>query len=183
MKRSGFKGLVAAGLIATGIAASTSVVAASDMFLKIGTIRGESTDQKHKGEIDVLAWSWGQSAGTAETKRGKLPVACIQDLALVKSVDSASPDLIMMGVTGNVVPEAVLTVRKSGGDQQEAFFTLKLTNVIVSSYQTGGSAGDDNRLTESLALHFDSLQGEYRAQDAKGTLGNPVFFNVSGACR
>ena len=31
----------------------------SDVFAKIGTIQGESTDVKHKNEIDVLAWSWG----------------------------------------------------------------------------------------------------------------------------
>src|ERR1044072_9332916 len=46
MKRSGFKGLVAAGLVAASVASSTSVVSASDMFLKIGNIKGESTDDK-----------------------------------------------------------------------------------------------------------------------------------------
>ena len=34
---------------------------AVDMFLKIGDIKGESADDKHAGEIDVLAWSWGMS--------------------------------------------------------------------------------------------------------------------------
>jgi type VI secretion system secreted protein Hcp len=181
MKRTGFKGLVAAGLVATGIAASTSAVAASDMFLKLGNVKGESTDQKHKGEIDVLAWSWGQSTGDAQTKKGRVPAACIQDLALTKFVDSASPALIMMGVTGQVVPEAVLTVRKTGQDGQgQDYFTLRLTNVTVPAYQTGGSTGDNNNLSESVVLRFDSLQGEYRAQDAKGTLLPPVFFNVTG---
>jgi hypothetical protein len=32
-----------------------------DLFLKLAGIDGESTDAKHKGEIDVLAWSWGLS--------------------------------------------------------------------------------------------------------------------------
>ena len=64
MKRSGFKGLVAAGLVATSIASSTSVVSASDMFLKITGVKGESQDSKHKDAIDVLSWSWGTSTGT-----------------------------------------------------------------------------------------------------------------------
>ena len=34
---------------------------AVDMFLKIDDIKGESKDSKHKGEIDVLSWSWGMS--------------------------------------------------------------------------------------------------------------------------
>ena len=37
---------------------------AGDMFLMVkgakhGLIKGESQDDKHKGEIDVLSWSWG----------------------------------------------------------------------------------------------------------------------------
>jgi hypothetical protein len=49
MRRSGFKGLVAAGLVAASIASSTSVVSASaDMFLKISGIKGESADAVHK---------------------------------------------------------------------------------------------------------------------------------------
>ena len=34
---------------------------AVDMFIKIADIKGESGDSKHKGSIDVLAWSWGMS--------------------------------------------------------------------------------------------------------------------------
>ena len=32
---------------------------ASDIFAKIGDIKGESADSKHKGEIDILSFSWG----------------------------------------------------------------------------------------------------------------------------
>ncbi|MEJ2387700.1 MAG: type VI secretion system tube protein Hcp, partial [Chromatiaceae bacterium] len=31
------------------------------MFIKFDGIDGESKDDKHKGEHDVLAWSWGMS--------------------------------------------------------------------------------------------------------------------------
>ena len=34
---------------------------ASDIFAKIGDIKGESLDDKHKDEIEVLSWSWGVS--------------------------------------------------------------------------------------------------------------------------
>jgi type VI secretion system secreted protein Hcp len=34
---------------------------AVDFFLKLDGIPGESKDKAHKGEIDVLAWSWGMS--------------------------------------------------------------------------------------------------------------------------
>jgi type VI secretion system secreted protein Hcp len=183
MRRSGFKGLVAAGVVTAGIAASTSIVAASDMFLKITNIQGESADSKHKGEIDVLAWSWGTSAGTARTTRGAVPGSCIQDLSLTKMIDSATPAFITMGVTGEVAADAVLTVRRVTGEGYSAdYFTLRMSNVSVSAYQTGGSGGE-NMLTENVVLHFDSLKGDYRPQKADGSAGSPIAFEISGACR
>ena len=32
---------------------------ATDIFAKIGDIKGESNDSKHKEELEVLSWSWG----------------------------------------------------------------------------------------------------------------------------
>ena len=32
---------------------------ASDIFAKLGDIKGESLDDKHKDEIEILSWSWG----------------------------------------------------------------------------------------------------------------------------
>ncbi len=32
---------------------------ATDIFAKIGDIKGESVDDKHKNEIEVLSFSWG----------------------------------------------------------------------------------------------------------------------------
>ena len=32
---------------------------AADIFAKIGDIKGESLDAKHKDEVEVLSWSWG----------------------------------------------------------------------------------------------------------------------------
>lgn len=181
MRRTGFKGLVAAGLVATGIAASTTVVAANDIFLKMSGVQGESVDDKHKGEIDVLSWSWGASNGEARVKRGRVPTACIQDLHLTKLVDSASPALIMMSVTGEVAQEAVMVVRKAGKGQQE-FLVIKMNNVIVSSYQTGGAAGESIVPTDQVTLHFESIRGEYRSQREDGTLNQPIVFEASGAC-
>jgi type VI secretion system secreted protein Hcp len=182
MRRSGFKGLVAAGLVAAGVAASTTVVAASDMFLKLGLIQGESLDKVHKNEMDVLAWSWGMSTGEARTKKGLLPTTCVQDLELTKYIDKATPDLIMMGLTGEVQPLGILTVRRNAGElQPNDYLTLTLTNVSVLSYETGGSGGED-RLTETLVLHFDSLKGDYKPMDVKGGPGTAVSFTVSGAC-
>ncbi len=53
---------------------------AADIFAKIGDIKGESLDAKHKDEVEVLSWSWGvQQSGTHGPRRrrgrgqGELP--------------------------------------------------------------------------------------------------------------
>jgi type VI secretion system secreted protein Hcp len=181
MKRSGFKGLVAAGLVATSIASTTSVVSASDMFLKLTGIKGESTDSKHAGEIDVLSWSWGMSTGTARVKRGTIAPQCIQDLALTKLTDSATPQLIMNGVLGQVAKEGYLTMRKAGKEQQE-FLVIKMTDVLVTSYQTGGAAGSEQNLVDNVVLSFSRIEGEYKKQRADGSLGDAVSFEIDSTC-
>lgn len=181
MKRSGFKGLVAAGLVATSLASSTTVVSASDMFLKISGIKGEATDKTHAGSIEVLSWSWGTSTGTARVKKGTVAPQCIQDLHLTKFVDSSTPQLIMNAVMGQTAQEATLTVRKSGQVQYD-YLVLTMSDVLVTAYQTGGSAGSDMPLVDNVVLTFSSIEGEYRQQKADGSIGNVVPFTVNSSC-
>ena len=181
MKRSGFKGLVAAGIVAASVASSTSTVLASDIFLKLGDIKGESMDSKHKDWIEVLSWSWGTSTGTGKTRKGTAPAVCIADLVLTKNVDSSSPQLIMNGVLGQAAKEATLVMRKAGKEQQE-FLIIKMQDVLVSSYQTGGSSNSEAQLLDQVVLHFSSISGEYRPQDETGKLLPAVAFNIASDC-
>ena len=138
MKRQTFRALLTTGVFATSLLTSSNAMAAVDMFLKIdGVTGGESQDETHKGEMDVLAWSWGQSTGEARTGRGKGSAVCIQDLSITKYIDSASPELIMNSMVGKLAPTAVLVVRKAGENPLE-FLTLTMRNVTVSAYTTGG---------------------------------------------
>jgi type VI secretion system secreted protein Hcp len=178
MKRQTFRALLTTGVFATSLLTSSNAMAAVDMFLKIdGVTGGESQDDTHKGEMDVLAWSWGQSTGEARTGRGKGSAVCIQDLSITKFIDSASPELIMNSMVGKVAPTAVLVVRKAGENPLE-FLTLTMRNVTVSAYTTGGSGGED-RLTENVVLHFESMQGAYRRQNPNGSPGQAVTFEVA----
>jgi type VI secretion system secreted protein Hcp len=180
MKRNSFKGLFTTGVVATSLLLGTSTFAAVDMFLKIPGIPGESIDDKHKGAIDVLAWSWGGSSGEATTGRGRLPTACVQDLTVTKYIDSATAGLIMNTVTGKPEPTATLIVRKAGAKVSGEYLILTMKNVTVSSYSTGGSGGED-RLTETVTLHFDSLEGKYFRQKEDGSLDpDPITWEVSG---
>jgi type VI secretion system secreted protein Hcp len=80
----------------------------------------------------------------------------------------------MNGMTGPVAPNAVLVVRKAG-EQQLEYLRLTMKNVTITSYQTGGSGGED-RLTENVVLHFGSMQGQYVQQKPDGSSGPPITF-------
>ncbi len=73
-------------------------------------------------------------------------------------------------------------MRKAGKGQQE-FLVLKMTDVMVTSYQTGGGAGgNESQLIDHVVLNFSSIEGEYRPQKPDGTLGQPVVFNIASTC-
>ena len=174
------RALVTSVVFTVSLLAASNAMAAVDMFLRIqGVTGGESQDEQHKGAMEVLAWSWGQSTGDARTGRGRQPAVCIQDLSITKYIDSASPELIMNSVLGEVAPTATLVVRRAG-ERPVEFLTLTMRNVTISSYTTGGSGGED-RLTENVVLHFESMQGVYRRQKPDGTADEPITFDVPGS--
>jgi type VI secretion system secreted protein Hcp len=141
---------------------------AVDMFLKLGDVKGESVDSKHKDETDVLAWSWGmsQSGTTHMGSGGGSGKVSVNDLSITKYVDKGSPTLIISCCNGKHFPEAVLTVRKAGGTALE-YIKITMKEVLVSSVSTGGSGGED-RLTENISLNFAEFKVEYTPQSAKG---------------
>lgn len=147
---------------------------AVDFFLKIDGVDGESQDDKHKNEIEILSWSWGMSqAGTSGYGGGGgAGRVSVQDLNFVKRTDKASPKLMLACCNGQHIKSALLTARKAGKEQQE-YLKLKLTDVLVSSYQTGGS-GADEIPTEQIAFNFAKHEVEYREQKPDGTLGGTV---------
>lgn len=159
-------------LLATG-----SAQAALDAFLKLDGIKGESTDSRHRDEIDVLSWSWGVSP-KEEGKVGKR--GCVQDLAVTKFVDRATPALFGAAAQGTPVASAVLTVRKAGEGPQE-FLTYTMSQVYVTSVQQSGSGGG-GALVEQISLRASSIVVSYRPQNADGSLGAPVTTSISGSC-
>jgi type VI secretion system secreted protein Hcp len=112
------------------------------MFLKITDVNGEAQDDKHKDEIDVLAWSWGMSqSGTmhmgAGGGAGKVNV---QDISITKWVDKSTPTLMKLCCKGQHVGECVLVVRKAGGTAVEYIkITLKFKYEYTTQGQDGGA--------------------------------------------
>lgn len=147
---------------------------AADMFLKITGIKGESTDDKHKGEIEIESFTFGVSnTGTAGRGGGMgAGKASFQDISFSKRADAASPILMQKCATGDHIDKALLTVRKAGGGQQE-YYKIILSDLMISSFSNGGSYGDSVP-SESLSLNFGKIEFEYYTQNKDGSLGSPT---------
>ncbi len=150
-------------------------MAVVDYFLKLDGIDGESTDDKHKGEIDIESWSWGSTNSGSAGRGGGAGSGKVsmQDFHFVMKMNKASPKLMENCATGSHIKIGTLTCRKAGGEQQE-YLKIKLSDLLVSSYQTGGSAHGDVIPTDQISLNFAKIEFEYKEQKPDGTLGGAV---------
>jgi len=153
---------------------------AIDMFINMGDkIKGESRDkvQGPKGDIDVLAWSWGmsQSGTTHMGGGGGAGKASFQDLSFTKFVDSSTNALMNALAKGTHIPKVVLMARKAGEGQQK-YILITMEEVLVTSLSTGGSGGED-RLTENVTLNFAAVKVDYIEQKKDGSAGDKPSMN------
>lgn len=146
-------------------------MAAVDYFLKIDGIKGESEDDKNKGQIDLESWSWGatQSGGHSYGGGGGAGKVQMQDFHFVMKINEASPKLLEHCATGKHIPNAYLECRKAGGTQG-AFLKVKFSDLLVSSYQTGGSGGSDIVPVDQISLNFSKIEIDYFKQDKAGVM-------------
>ncbi|ANH67303.1 MULTISPECIES: Hcp family type VI secretion system effector [unclassified Roseateles] len=146
-----------------------------DANLKFAGVEGESTHKDHKGEIDLLAWSWDvrqestAAAGTGSGKGKGVP----GQFVFAHYYDKASPVLAKACASGKHFDQAVLTCRKAGEGQQD-FLKVTLKQVLVTAVSPSASAGGE--ISESVSVSYADIEFEYKAQDAKGGLGGAVKF-------
>ncbi|MBS1825240.1 MAG: type VI secretion system tube protein Hcp [Acidobacteria bacterium] len=150
-------------------------MAAVDYFLKFEGIDGESHDSKHKNEIDLESWSWGETnTGTGHSGGGHgAGKVVMQDLHFVSKFQKSSPKLMLACACGEHINKATLVCRRAGTEQQE-YLKIVLTDVLVSSYQVGGSSHGDVVPTDQFSLNYAKIEFDYKPQKQDGTLDSSV---------
>jgi type VI secretion system secreted protein Hcp len=169
-----------------------------DYFLKIDGIEGESTDDRHKGEIEIESFSWGatQTGAAAHGGGGGAGKVSMQDFHFTTRVSKASPTLFLSCATGQHMKTAILTARKAGGEQQE-FLKYTLSDVLITSYKQQGSPGEEpsqpppvgdttgqvaaaavssggDLPVDSFSLDFAKIEFQVTTQRADGSAGDAV---------
>jgi type VI secretion system secreted protein Hcp len=155
---------------------------AVDVFLKLGEIKGESQDSKHKDEIEIESFSFGQAADASEMGQRSGSID-LQDFSFVIPMSKASPALMKICATGEHVakgtyptPDAQLVVRSVGQTASE-FLSIKFYDVMISSYQTGAAAAQAaTKPMDQFSMWFAKVELEYKPQSPTGQLGPAVYF-------
>ena len=152
-------------------------MAGSDYLLKIKTIDGESSQKGHEKWIELQSWSWGGSnAGSSAIGSGAGSGKFSgQDFHFTMEYGISSPKLFGACATGEHIGDAMLHIRKAGGDQQ-VFVEWKFTDILISSYSTGGSGHGNPLPTDQVSFNYTKLEMEYKPQTKDGTLGAGIKF-------
>jgi type VI secretion system secreted protein Hcp len=148
---------------------------ATDMFLKIDGIKGESKDHKHKDEIQIESFSWGlaQTGAFGAGGGGGAGKVSVHDVSVTKMVDKCTPELMIHCCNGKHIKEAFLYFRKAGENPLE-YLKIQMEDLLISGVQEAGHGGGD-LLSESLTLNFAKFKVIYQEQDEKGKpQGGPV---------
>ena len=144
-------------------------------YIKIGDIKGESTDDRHKDWIDVVSFSHSVSvpvsASASGTTRGK---AAVRDFIITKGIDKASPLLMQAALSGTVIPTIEFEVSRPGAREGEPYLKYELKEVLITSYRTSGSTSGDAIPMESIALNFSEIRVVYTEQRPDGSAAGTV---------
>ena len=100
------------------------------------------------------SYSYGQGSGASRAQ--------VQDLNVSFRMNALSPKLMEYCASGKHIEKVIIMVSRDGPDgTAKPAMTIELTDVIISTYQTGGS-GDDKPI-DSMGLNFGKVTQNYDA--------------------
>jgi type VI secretion system secreted protein Hcp len=162
-----------------GATHSEGVMASIDTHIKFAGIDGESTHKDHKGEIEVLSWTWhvaNESGGSGGgSGKGK---AVPGEFEFSHLYDKASPVLAKHCASGKHFDSVTMTARKAG-DGQRDFLVFKLKEAVIKSVRVCASAQGDT--IEEVAVGYKQIDVVYRRQDDKGGMFGDIRFGWNHA--
>jgi type VI secretion system secreted protein Hcp len=149
------------------------------IFLKYGSINGETTQVSHKDWIEIQSMQFGVgrgiSSGVGGGSKREATAPTVSEITLTKTMDIASNLLLKEALGGKAVDVKIELTQTDNSGKHVAFLKYILTNTLISSYSI--SSGGD-RPSESLSLNFTKVDSEYRNIDdkfASKTSGHVIF--------
>jgi type VI secretion system secreted protein Hcp len=153
-----------------------STGSASDIFLHVqtaraGKIKGEANTKDHQNDIDVRSWNWGLAASSAIGSGMATGRRSYQNLVVTKGIDTASTALLSALATNDKVTEAMLAMRKAGGEALDYYrMTLRDARVVAVDVDVDAAGLP----VERVSFSFQKIEIEYKPQEYSG-IGSGSF--------
>ena len=158
-------------------AAAAHDAARSDVFLNVVTrrarIKGEASTTGHEDDIEVRSWAWGLVANTAIGSTQATARRSYKQLVVVKGIDSASTGLMSALASNDEVKQAVLTMRKAGGEALD-YFTMTLAGARIVGVDV--ETGADGVPQERVSIAFTKIVVQYQRQQGSGAADGACTF-------
>ncbi|MFN7140359.1 MAG: Hcp family type VI secretion system effector, partial [Limisphaerales bacterium] len=149
-----------------------TVIGSTDIFMKVGTIKGETIDETYKDWINVQQSEFGVTRAMIDNpKSGTSPSRpAFTDFEIKKDTDSSSPLLLKEATIGGQ-PQTVELEYTVGTQVRERYYRVKLYEALVTSFSL--TAGTSGRPTEKVGLNYSKMEMTY----TQSTKGQPFFEN------
>ena len=146
------------------------------MYMKLGSAKGDVTEQGHVGQIELLDLNWSMSRTVRSAvgigKNRESTSAYVSEVSVTKLIDSASSDIAQNAFVGKALDCTIEFTRVDKG-QEAVFRSIKLTDTIISGLMNHGAGKE--RPIETLTLNFTEIAITDTAESQKGTAaGNSV---------
>ena len=148
-------------------------------YIKFEGVSGEAQDKDHKEWSDILSFQQGLhqpgSGATGPTRRRGDVI--VEDLHVTKELDKASPKIAESICKGKVFPKVEIDVTASFTDSgRVTYYRYELTNVLVTSYNVGGSGQAEDVPMEDFSLNFEEIKVTYSEVGPDGkSKGNVAY--------
>lgn len=144
---------------------------ATDAYMQIDGIKGESIDDRHKGWIEISRVTWNVSqprASSVSTAGGHTTGrADLSEFSFRKIADIASPLLLQTCAMGKTIPKArVEFLRADGEGKPITYFVVEMENVMIAGVTP--SSGETGLLEEQVHLAYARIKWNYTKQSIHG---------------
>ena len=149
---------------------------ASDVFLKIADLQGESSDEQHLNEIEIqsICWDVTQTTNPLISAGGSLTTgkSAFGTVRVLKNTDRSSPRLYLACAGGEHYRDATITMRRAIANQQKTYLVFKLTDVLVARVAFAERSRELGN--EEVALSYAKIEWTYTRFNADGTAAGNV---------
>jgi type VI secretion system secreted protein Hcp len=150
------------------------LLAGFEVFTSIDGIDGESTARGHEDWIDTLGYTFGvtQTGSSHTGGGGGAGRADFQDLAILKVVDRATPQLLAATAEGEHLQQVIVEIGRTAEGQFRPVLRYTLDDVIITSFKPAGVSG--SRLLEEVSFNFGRLRITYYRYREDGSSAGTV---------